>query len=75
MVLALEWLCAAQAREFHRELSAGKGAEAAYACLRKKVKPLGRDRYLHDDIVAALELLHSGALVEAVEASVGALQA
>jgi histidine ammonia-lyase len=75
MVLALEWLCAAQAREFHRELSAGKGAEAAYACLRKKVKALGRDRYLHDDIVAALELLRSGALVEAAEASVGALQA
>ena len=31
-VLALEWLCAAQAREFHTELRAGKGAEAAYAC-------------------------------------------
>jgi hypothetical protein len=40
-ILALEWLCASQAREFHRDLRAGKGAEAAYALLREHVKPLG----------------------------------
>ncbi len=74
-VLALEWLCAAQAREFHKELRAGKGAEAAYACLRTRVQPLARDRYLRTDIVAAQELLRSGALVEAVERSAGPLQA
>jgi len=72
-VIALEWLCAAQAREFHKELRAGGGAEAAYACLRTRVKPLGRDRYLHTDIEAARELLRSGALVAAVEAAVGPL--
>jgi histidine ammonia-lyase len=74
-VLALEWMCAAQAREFHKELRAGKGAEAAYACLRTKVRPLGRDRFLKDDIEAARELLRSGALVAAVEQAAGALQA
>ncbi len=74
-VLALEWLCACQAREFHRELRAGAGAEAAYACLRTKVKPLGRDRYLHTDIEAARELLRSGALVRDVDAAAGALLA
>jgi histidine ammonia-lyase len=74
-VLTLEWICAAQAREFRRELRAGKGAEAAYACLRTKVAPLGRDRYLKDDIDAARELLRSGALVAAVEGAVGALRA
>ncbi len=74
-VLALEWICAAQAREFRRELRAGKGAEAAHACLRSKVAPLGRDRYLKDDIEAARELLRSGALVAAVETAVGSLRA
>ena len=75
IVLALEWLCAAQAREFHKDLRAGKGAEAAHALLRTKVKPLGRDRYLRDDIEAARELLSSGALVEAVEKAIGPLGA
>ena len=74
-VLALEWLCAAQAREFHKDLRAGKGAEAAYACLRTKVKPLGRDRFLKDDIEGARELLQTGALVAAVESAAGALLA
>jgi histidine ammonia-lyase len=74
-VLALEWLCAGQAREFHRELRAGKGAEAASACLRTRVKPLARDRYLHTDIEAARDLLASGALVAAVEEAAGALLA
>ncbi len=74
-VLALEWLCAAQGREFRRELRAGKGAEAAHACLRRRVAPLGRDRYLKDDIEAARELLRSGALVAAVEKAVGTLRA
>ena len=74
-VLALEWLCACQAREFHKDLRAGKGAEAAYDALRTRVKPLGRDRYLHDDIQAALELLRSAELVRAVEAAAGKLRA
>ena len=74
-ILALEWLCAAQAREFHKELRAGKGAEAAYALLRTKVKPLGRDRFLQPDIEAARELVASGALVKAVEQATGELEA
>jgi len=74
-VLALEWLCAAQAREFHKDLRAGKGVEAVCALLRTRVEPLGRDRYLHADIEAAREMLRSGALVAAVERVVGALSA
>ncbi|MFN0244295.1 MAG: histidine ammonia-lyase [Planctomycetota bacterium] len=74
-VLALEWLCAAQAREFHAELRAGRGAHAAYVCLRTRVEPLGKDRYLHADIEAACELLRSGALVTAVERAAGVLRA
>lgn len=74
-ILAMEWLCAAQAREFHRDLTAGKGAEAAYTLLRTRVKPLGSDRYLHTDIAAARELVHDGSLVAAVERAVGPLDA
>lgn len=74
-ILALEWLAAAQGREFHPELEAGPGAEAARRLLRSRVAPLSRDRFLKDDIEAARELLQSGALVLAVEAAAGELEA
>ncbi|MBI5363941.1 MAG: histidine ammonia-lyase [Planctomycetes bacterium] len=74
-VLAIEWVAAAQAREFHGELRAGKGADAAHRLLRTRVKPLGRDRFLHPDLEAARELLASGALVAAVEKAAGPLEA
>jgi len=67
-VLALELLCAAQARDFHRELEAGRGAQAVHAALRARVEALDADRYLHDDIEEAVGLVGSGALVLAVEA-------
>ncbi|MBL8860163.1 MAG: histidine ammonia-lyase [Planctomycetes bacterium] len=73
-ILAMEWLCAAQAREFHSELRAGKGAEAAHKLLRTQVKPLATDRYLHDDIEAARALLRDGSLVAAVEKAAGRLE-
>lgn len=72
-VLAIEWLAAAQGREFHKELRAGKGASAARACLREHVEPLGEDRYMHADIEAATALLRGGELVGAVEAATGPL--
>jgi len=72
-ILAMEWLCAAQAREFHRDLRAGRGAEAAYETLRTRVQPLASDRYTHTDIESACELLRDGSLVAAVEKAVGPL--
>jgi histidine ammonia-lyase len=74
-VLAIELLCAAQAREFHREFQAGKGAQAVQDLVRTRVKPLEHDRYLHDDLVAAHELIVSGDLVRAVEDAAGPLEA
>ncbi len=70
-VLAIEWLCAAQAREFHRDLRAGRGAQAAYELLRKHIPPNDADRFLHDDIEKARELVASGALCSAVSAALG----
>ncbi|MCE9593661.1 MAG: histidine ammonia-lyase [Planctomycetes bacterium] len=74
-VLAIEWLCAAQAHDFHRELKAGRGAQAAFECLREHVPTLDGDRFLHADIQKARALLVSGELVRRVEAAVGALSA
>jgi histidine ammonia-lyase len=74
-IVAIEALCAAQAREFHGELEPGKGARAAYELVRAHVAPLDRDRYLADDIEKVHELITSGALVEAVEDAVGPLEA
>ncbi len=74
-VLAIEYLCAAQARDFHPEFRAGKGAQAAHDLLRSRVPPLERDRYLHADLVQAHELIVSGALLEAVERAAGPLLA
>jgi histidine ammonia-lyase len=67
-VLAIELLCAAQAREFHKDLRAGRGAQAAYELVRKHVPPNDADRFLHTDIEKARELVASGALCEAVNA-------
>ncbi len=72
-VLSIELLCAAQAREFHRELRAGDGAEAAYRLVRTRVAPLSDDRYLPPDLEAARALVASGALVAVVERAVGPL--
>lgn len=73
-ILALEWLCAAQAREFHRDLRAGVGADAAHALLRTRVAALAGDRFLHPDIQAAIGFVRDGSLVRAVEAVTGPLQ-
>ena len=73
-ILAIELLCAAQAREFHRELRAGIGAEAAYRLIRQNVPPLVEDRYMAPEIDRVHELIADGAIVRAAERACGALQ-
>jgi histidine ammonia-lyase len=74
-VLAIELLCAAQARDFHPEYRAGRGAQAVQESVRARLPPLEQDRYLHDDLVVAHELIVSGELLRAVEQVVGPLLA
>ena len=74
-VLAIEALCAAQARDFHPEFRAGQGAQAVHDLVRSRIAPLERDRFLHDDLVVAHELIVSGALLAAAEAAAGSLLA
>jgi len=71
-ILGIELLCAAQARGFHDDLCAGRGAEAACRVLRARVPPLVEDRYLQPDLEAAREVVRAE-LVAAVEGEVGEL--
>jgi len=72
-VLAIEWVCAAQAREFHGDLTAGVGAKAIRSLLREHVPALEQDRFLHTDLEQARELLASGELVAAAGQATGGL--
>jgi histidine ammonia-lyase len=74
-VLAIEYAAACQARDFHPELRAGRGVEAAHRLLRERVPVMKRDRYLKPDLDAAEDLVVSGALVRAVEEAAGRLLA
>jgi histidine ammonia-lyase len=73
-VLALELLAAAQALDFRRPLRAGRGVEAAHAAVRARVLHREDDALFGDDFGAVTGLVRTGALVEAVEAEVGALR-
>ena len=59
-VVGIEWLCAAQALEFHRPLKSSGAIEALHARLRAKVARLSVDRLMAPDIEAATALVEQG---------------
>ncbi len=61
-ILAIEWLAAAQAIEFHRPLRSSAPLEAAHALLRERVAAWDQDRVMVPDIAAAKALLQQGRL-------------
>ncbi len=65
-VLAIEWICAAQAYETLKPLKLGRGTMPAYDLLRRLVPPLTDDRTLYPDLRAAKELLWKGELLDHV---------
>ena len=69
-VLAIEWICGAQAYEFVKPLALGKGTGPAYDLLRTRVPPLTEDRILTADLAAAKELLWKGDLLAHVAKNV-----
>ena len=78
-IVATEMLIAAQALSLTEPLlgdfSLGHGSATAYATLRQRIPAaLEGDRWLHADLVAALELLRSDAVLQAVELAVGPIQ-
>ncbi len=65
-ILAIEWLCAAQAADFRKPVELAQRTSRAYHLLREHVEPLERDRVTAVDIARAQELLFRKRLVEVV---------
>ncbi len=62
-VVAIELLCAAQGCDFHAPLRSSEPLEAVRALLRAEVDHLEDDRHLQPDLIKAIALVRSGALV------------
>jgi histidine ammonia-lyase len=65
LVVAIELLAAAQGCDFHQDLRSSEVLEGVRHLLRARVPTLTDDRYLHPDIMAAADLVRSGALCRA----------
>jgi histidine ammonia-lyase len=72
-VLAIEFMCSAQALEFLRPLKSGKGVEAAFAEVRRVIPFAQADRLFHNDVQTALTLVRSEKLAAAAEKAAGKL--
>jgi len=72
-VIAIEFLCAAQALDLFTNLKPGKGTLAAYELIRETIPSLEKDRIISYDIEAMKKIMTQGNLIEAVEAHVGKL--
>jgi len=64
-VVAIELVAAAQGCDFLGILRTSPRLERAREMVRTRVKPLGEDRVLSPDIIAAAELVSSGAIIDA----------
>ncbi len=73
IVVALEVLAAAQALELRSPLQPAEGTAAALAAVRQEIPFLEADRELKRDVDDAIELIQSGALLDAVERAIGPL--
>jgi histidine ammonia-lyase len=72
-VVAIELMAGAQAVEFRRPLTAGKGTSVAYDFVRQYVEKMVEDRPVQDDINNLTAAVKSGELLKAVEQAVGRL--
>ncbi len=72
-VLAIEMMAAAQAFDFRKPLTPGRGTRVAYEVIRQHVEHLEDDRVLYPDINKIAELVRNGTILKAVEAEVGEL--
>lgn len=64
-VLAIEYICAAQALEFQTKKT-GAGTQIAYGLLRRFLPPMSEDREGAPDIEMAVQLIKSGQLTDQV---------
>jgi histidine ammonia-lyase len=73
-ILAVELVCAGRALDLRAPLRPAAGTGAALACLRERVPGFGPDRFMAPELAAAQELVRSGAVVGAVEGTLGELR-
>jgi histidine ammonia-lyase len=71
--LAIELLAGTQAVEFLAPLAPGRGVQATHDAIRALSSRLVEDRSLSEDIERVAEAIRAGAVLEAVEAEVGAV--
>ncbi|HME20707.1 MAG TPA: histidine ammonia-lyase [Acetobacteraceae bacterium] len=64
-VVGIELLAAAQGCDFHAPLASSAPLENVRRLLRDRVPQLHQDRHFHPDIQTAIELVRSGAVIEA----------
>ncbi|MFB0517664.1 MAG: histidine ammonia-lyase [Acidobacteriota bacterium] len=72
-VLAIELICGAQGLDLRRPLQSSPVLEGVHQLLRSKVEFLSRDRELHKDIEAVVDLIKGDELLNRVESFIGAL--
>ncbi len=73
-VLAIELMTAARGIELRRPLASAPPIAAAIAAIRAEVPGVGPDRFLAPEIEAMVALVGSGAVLAAVESTIGALR-
>jgi histidine ammonia-lyase len=61
-ILCIELLAGRLALDYHKPMKAGRGVEAAANHLRRVVKPLKRDRVLHEDFARIRAMIDDGRL-------------
>ncbi len=65
-ILAIELLAAAQGCHFHGPLRSSAALERVRDTIRERVSFMERDRHVHPDLVAALELVQRNRIIDAV---------
>lgn len=73
-ILAIELMAAAQALDFLAPMSSSPALTALHRLVRSKVDKLEEDRYLYDDIMALFTMVHTGQVINSVEAIIGPLE-
>jgi histidine ammonia-lyase len=72
-IIAIELVCAARGLDLRAPLAPAAGTGAALRAVRERVEGPGPDRQVAPDLAAAEDLIATGALLDAVEAEIGAL--
>lgn len=72
-VIAIEMTCAAQALEFRKPLTAGRGTRAAFEAIRNVIPPLTVDRILYTDLERVRTICCDGTIINSARTSVGKL--